>query len=79
MPSQLSEIAVCADGGTGGGGDLIIAAADNWDHNENTLSGKRSTHAMTSILVQSNKDSPEFATRIPRVQDRSIDPSSLPG
>ncbi|XP_053400818.1 uncharacterized protein LOC128557464 [Mercenaria mercenaria] len=57
--------------------DLIVVAADNWDHNEATLSGKQSTHAMTSILVTgSNRCASE---RIPRVSERSINLSSLPG
>ena len=32
-------------------GQLVVAAADNWDHNERTFSGKKTTHAMTSLLV----------------------------
>ena len=28
----------------------MVSVADNWDHNEHTLSGKQTTHAMTSIL-----------------------------
>ena len=60
--------------------DLIVAVADNWDHNENTLSGKQSTHAMTSILVKSSQtDSHASYARITRVADRSIDTASLPG
>ena len=31
-------------------GTLMVSVADNWDHNEHTLSGKQTTHAMTSIL-----------------------------
>ncbi|WAR01041.1 hypothetical protein MAR_025413 [Mya arenaria] len=46
--------------------NLIIAAADNWDHNENTLSGKHSTHAMTSILVHTTPSIPQSADRIKR-------------
>ena len=57
--------------------DLIVAAADNWDHNEATLSGKHSTHAMTSILVTECKD--VTSDRIPRVPERSFDISKLPG
>ena len=59
-------------------GDILIAAADNWDHNENTLSGKHSTHAMTSILMQTTP-SDDRAGRFPRVPERSINVSSLPG
>ena len=29
---------------------LIVTAADNWDHNEHTLSGKRSTHAISNFI-----------------------------
>ncbi|KAH3872115.1 hypothetical protein DPMN_035329 [Dreissena polymorpha] len=36
------------------GGELIVAVADNWDHNERTVDGKQTTHAMTSLLM-SNK------------------------
>jgi hypothetical protein len=58
---------------------LLVAAADNWDHNENTLSGKHSTHAMTSILVVQSSMKSQTATRIPRVKERSIDSSTLSG
>lgn len=34
------------------GGKLIIAAADTWDHYENTLSGKRPTHADQKVLTK---------------------------
>ena len=60
-------------------GSLIIAAADNWDHNENTLSGKRTTHAMTSMLVQTAKGEERLQSRISRVPERSVEVSSLPG
>jgi hypothetical protein len=59
--------------------DLIILAADNWDHNESTLSGKKSTHAMTSILVHTPSSGEQSAPRIPRVKERSIDTVELPG
>jgi hypothetical protein len=77
VPSQIAHTGIREDNETGG--DFIIAAADNWDHNENTLSGKRSTHAMTSILVQTKSSEQEVICRIPRVQDRSIEVQSLPG
>ena len=57
---------------------LIVAAGDNWDHNEHTYSGKKSTHAMTSILV-APKSEMSHTLRIPRVQERSIDMSVLTG
>lgn len=57
--------------------DLIVAAADNWDHNEATFSGKQSTHAMTSVLVTESREG--TSDRIPRVPDRSVDLSTLPG
>ena len=59
--------------------DLIILAADNWDHNESTLTGKKSTHAMTSILVHTPLSDQQSAPRIPRVKERSIDTLQLPG
>ena len=40
------DIATRADGG-----QLIVGAGDNWDHNERTPDGKNTTHAMTTILV----------------------------
>ena len=33
------------------GGQQPVAAADNWDHNERTIDGKNTTHAMTSIVI----------------------------
>ena len=32
------------------GGGLSVVAGDNWDHIAHILDGKRSTHAMTTIL-----------------------------
>ena len=53
--------------------EVIVAAADNWDYNENTLIGKQSTHAMTSILVKSSPSNlQQTQARIPRVPDRAI-------
>ena len=40
------DIATRADGG-----QLIVGAGDNWDHNERTPDGKKTTHTMTTILV----------------------------
>lgn len=33
------------------GGQLIVVVADNWDHNERTTDGKRTTHAFSSSEV----------------------------
>ena len=46
---------------------LIVAAADNWDHNEHTVDGNRTTHAMTSILIASNKTNGE-TDQYPRIK-----------
>ena len=57
------------------GGNLIIGAADNWDHNERTVDGARTTHAMTSILVQRQPVGQNITPcRIPKVQSRALDP-----
>ena len=61
------------------GKDLILAAGDNWDHNEHTISGKRTTHAMTSILVHVKNNNQTPIKRFPRVQERSLDTSIIPG
>ena len=58
---------------------VILAAGDNWDHNEHTISGKRTTHAMTSILVHVKNENQTPVKRIPRVQERSLDTSMIPG
>ena len=58
---------------------VILAAGDNWDHNEYTISGKRTTHAMTSILVHVKNENQTPVKRIPRVQERSLDTSMIPG
>ena len=61
------------------GGKLIVAAGDNWDHNERTVDGKRTTHAMTTILVSPQTEEQLSFPRIARSSERSIDISSLPG
>ena len=53
------------------GKELILAAGDNRDHNEHTISGKRTTHAMTSILVHVKNNDQTPIKRFPRVQERS--------
>lgn len=59
---------------------LVLAAADNGNHNESTLSGKRSTHAKTSLLLKTPPVPPVKASaRIPCVQERPVDPTTLPG
>ena len=47
------------------GGHLIVAVADNWDHNERTADGKRTTHAMTNIFVQRISETNKCVQRIP--------------
>lgn len=62
------------------GGKLILAAADNWDHNENTTDGKNTTHAMTSILVQARAEGTVYEyPRIKRIQSRTFDATLVPG
>ncbi|KAH3818848.1 hypothetical protein DPMN_120575 [Dreissena polymorpha] len=60
-------------------GKLVVAVADNWNLNERTIDGKRTTNAMTSMLVSS---APAESTRIPRLPkatSRTFDSQSLPG
>lgn len=61
-----------------GNGQLLVGAADNWDHNERTLSGKKTTHAKTSLLVTPQALLPT-SERLPRVSERSLNICSLPG
>ena len=60
------------------GGKFILGAADNWDHNERTIDGKRTTHAMTSILVQQQSQA-VCCPRIPREGSRTLDPETVAG
>ena len=61
------------------GGQLIVAAADNWDHNERTVDGKRTTHAMTTVFVQRKTEQSTPCPRIRKTPDqrRSLDLSSI--
>ena len=59
------------------GGNFIVASADNWDHNERTVDGKRTTHAMTSILVQAQTNESLPAAQIQRISSLSLDTSQL--
>ncbi|XP_060579912.1 uncharacterized protein LOC132736731 [Ruditapes philippinarum] len=61
------------------GGQYIVGVADNWDHNEKTVDGKRTTHAMTSILVAPNVDVDMPLPRLPRSPNRSFDKAAFPG
>ena len=61
------------------GGKLTVVEGDNWDHIEHTLDGKRSTHAMTTILVTPKSNILPGSTRIARLQERTIDLSEIPG
>ena len=60
------------------GGKPIIAVADNWDHNEATVDGKQTTHAMTSIIVTPEVKKVDFP-RIPRLPGRTLDCASVEG
>lgn len=61
------------------GGKFIVAAGDNWDHNEKTPDGKRTTHAMTTVLVSPQTENQPSFPRITRSSQRSLDVSTLPG
>jgi hypothetical protein len=61
------------------GGTQVFMAADNWDHNEHTVDGKRTTHAMTSIFVQPTTGPDIQYPRIPRINIRSLVADSLEG
>lgn len=62
------------------GGKQVVCVADNWDHNEKTVDGKRTTHAMTSILVSPEVPHVEIEEpRIKKIASRVFNPSSLPG
>ena len=58
-----------ADDGRG----LSAVTGDNWDHIEHVLDGKRSTHAMTTILFTPNSNIVPGSTRLARLQERTID------
>ena len=55
------------------GGALVIGVGDNWDHNEHTIDGKRTTHSMTSILVTSSGNNVHAQPRIPRLPGRTLE------
>ena len=54
------------------GGHLIIAVADNWDHNERTADGKRTTYAMTNIFVQRISETNKCVPQIPIAPRRTL-------
>ena len=57
---------------------FVVCAADNWDHNEKTVDGKRTTHAMTSILIQEGHTSSEVIEfSIERLPENTLNSSSL--
>ena len=60
------------------GGKQVVAVGDNWDHNERTVDGKNTTHAMTSMLITPGVEK-ETLPRIPRIDERTLDVSTLPG
>ena len=62
------------------GGKQIVAVADNWDHNDHTIDGKRTTHSMTSILVSREVTDPdEDSLRIPRLSASSMEENPVEG
>ncbi|KAH3751244.1 hypothetical protein DPMN_185797 [Dreissena polymorpha] len=60
-------------------GKLVKAVADNWNLNERTVDGKRTTHAMTSMLVSSALAESTRIPRLPKATSRTLDSQSLPG
>jgi hypothetical protein len=60
-------------------GCLIGASADNWDHNERTVDGKRTTHDMTSIFVQRKSVQPQPCSRILRSPTRALNLDLIQG
>lgn len=61
------------------GGHFIVGAADNWDHNERTIDGKRTTHAMTSILVQAKSEGSADLPCLKKSSSRTLEVENLPG
>ena len=61
------------------GGRQVVAAGDNWDHNERTIDGKRTTHAMTSILISPEAGVERIYPRIPHQSKRTLDLQCIPG
>ena len=61
------------------GGMQPIFVGDNWDHNERTIDGKKTTHAMTSITLAASSGYCVAAERIPRAPVYSFDKSKVPG
>ncbi|WAQ97265.1 hypothetical protein MAR_029955 [Mya arenaria] len=62
-----------------GGGKIVVAVADNLDHNERTVDEKRTTHAMTSILVSSTSVENRISQRLGKSSRRTFDKKCLPG
>ena len=61
------------------GGKIVLGVGDNWDHNERTVDGKRTTHAMTSILVTPKVEGSTDFPPIPRVSERSLNIECMQG
>ena len=59
-------------------GKQPVGVGDNWDHNERTVDGKHTTHAMTSIIMSPNTHVSSLP-RIPRVAERSLGLECIPG
>lgn len=60
------------------GGKPVIVACDNSDHNECTPDGKKTTHALTSIII-TPKIADKGFPKIPRLANRTFDNAQLPG
>lgn len=77
QPSEISAFIPLDLSPANNGGQLILSAADNWDHNERTIDGKSTTHAMTSILIQPITTTDQMFRRIKRESSRTLDISTL--
>ena len=58
-------------------GKHVIVVGDNWDHNERTVDGK-TTHAMTSILMQLIPNAGVKCPHIPRSDKCTLKLNSIP-
>ena len=61
------------------GGCQPVAAADNWDHNERTVDGKKSTHAMTSIFIAPQLEDKIMVDRMTRATSYTLDEHMIEG
>ena len=61
------------------GGKQPVAVADNWDHNERTVDGKNTTHALTSIVVAPKGTDEVLDVRISRAPTYTFSEDKIPG